>query len=298
MKKWLYSLFGNKNEVVLSRYPETPDETAKQEQKLDGGLDNFAQLQYSLRQSCGKVRDRNEDTALAFVSQITCEENHSVVGLFIIADGMGGHDHGEQASKVAVETFSNFIIQNKSLSIPGGGQTQVREESEACLKGAMIKAHEAVMAQVPGGGTTLTAALVKDRGITIVHAGDSRAYLLHKEGKLQLLTKDHSLVQRLVELGQINESKAAADPRRNILYRALGQIELLEPDVIHYSFPVDSLLILCSDGLWGVLSDYEIKRIINGAPSIAAACKRLVDAANRAGGPDNISVLLVQPVNE
>ena len=298
MKKWLSSLVGNKKGVVLSGPAKAPVNDTKQEQRLGGDHDNFVQLQYSLKQSCGKVRDHNEDTALAIVSQITGADTNTAVGLFIVADGMGGHDHGEQASKVAVETLSNYFIQNNGLSISRGGQIQLREESEASLKSAIIKAHEAVSEQVPGGGTTLTAALVKGGEITIVHAGDSRAYILHKEGNLELLTKDHSLVQRLVDLGQISEIRAAADPRRNILYRALGQIEQLEPDVFYHTFPIDSLLILCSDGLWGVLSENEMKRMINGAPSIAAACKCLVDAANRAGGPDNITVMLVRLVND
>jgi protein phosphatase len=111
---------------------------------------------------------------------------------------------------------------------------------------------------------------------------------------MQVITQDHSLVHRLVELGQISEQEALVHPQRNVLYRALGQSEPFRPDILTHPMPRPGFLLMCSDGLWGVLSEKEMFQIITSARNPAIACKNLVDAANAAGGPDNISVILVQ----
>ena len=147
--------------------------------------------------------------------------------------------------------------------------------------------------RLAGMGTTTIALLVRGNEAYFAHVGDSRGYLI-RGGHATQITRDHSLVQRLEELGQITSAEAAVHPQRNVLYRALGQGETLEPDVVTTPFPVGGYLLLCSDGLWGVVPEDEIRKIIYEAPTIQRACQNLVSAANAAGGPDNISTVLVQ----
>jgi len=146
----------------------------------------------------------------------------------------------------------------------------------------------------PGSGTTVTAALVLGQQMTIGHVGDSRAYALHTDGRVEALTRDHSLVKRLEELGQITPDEAAGHPQRNILYRAIGQGEVLEPDIFTLPFPQPGQLLICSDGLWGVIPDENMGKIVAAAPNLHEACQSLIAAANDAGGPDNITAILVQ----
>jgi PPM family protein phosphatase len=168
------------------------------------------------------------------------------------------------------------------------------ESLQEILQNAVSEAQRAVMAEAPGSGTTVTAALVFGQQLTIAHVGDSRGYLLYNEHRIEAITRDHSLVKRLEELGQITAAEAAVHPQRNVLYRAVGQGENLDADVITTPFPISGYLLLCSDGLWGLVTDEEMSHIIYSAPTIQRACQDLVAAANNAGGPDNISAILVQ----
>jgi serine/threonine protein phosphatase PrpC len=162
------------------------------------------------------------------------------------------------------------------------------------MLGAVNEAQKAIQREAPGSGTTLTAALVLGQQITVAHVGDSRAYFVYPDGRIEALTRDHSLVKRLEELGHISPEEAENYPHRNVLYRALGQGEVLEPDIFTITFPQPGCLMLCSDGLWGVVSEQDLVRSINEAPNLQRACQNLVTAANMAGGPDNISVVLAQ----
>jgi serine/threonine protein phosphatase PrpC len=139
----------------------------------------------------------------------------------------------------------------------------------------------------------LTAALVVGKQVFITHVGDSRAYIIESSGRVETVTRDHSLVKRLVELGQITQEEAAVHPQRNVLYRALGQGEPFEPDMSSTQLPDSGYLLLCSDGLWGVVPDNEILQLVSSSSSPQQACQKLVEAANTAGGPDNITAILV-----
>jgi protein phosphatase len=130
--------------------------------------------------------------------------------------------------------------------------------------------------------------------LTIAHVGDSRAYTIKPDGRMEALTRDHSLVKRLEELGQLTAEEAAVHPQRNVLYRALGQGEPFDAEVTTSPLPKSGYLLICSDGLWGVISNDTIFNLISIAPSPAAACQFLVTAANTAGGPDNISAILIR----
>jgi protein phosphatase len=124
--------------------------------------------------------------------------------------------------------------------------------------------------------------------------GDSRLYLVGKDGQLNLKTKDHSLVKRLIDLGEITAQEASIHPQRNILFRALGQVDPLEPDLDQFSLEVGERLMICSDGLWGVLDKTHMENILKVAKPLDKITCELVNAANAAGGPDNISVVLVE----
>jgi protein phosphatase len=154
------------------------------------------------------------------------------------------------------------------------------------------EANLAVVDRVPGGGTTLTVILLIGNQITIGHVGDSRAYAITRD-EIRVMTRDHSLVKRLEELGQLTAEEADVHPQRNVLYRAIGQGANLEVDVLTQPAPCPGYLLLCSDGLWGVVPDPEIRKTVFAASDPQSACEELVRAANAAGGPDNITAVLI-----
>jgi protein phosphatase len=257
---------------------------------------HFEPLQFLVAsgQSVGRQRELNEDCLFTFSSTVAGSGSNPPFGLFIIADGMGGHQYGEIASNTAIRTISGYIIKkfhNSMFSMPA---QPMDESMQEIVQAAVMEAQRAVLREAPGSGTTVTAALVLGQQLTIAHVGDSRAYLLYNENRMEPITRDHSLVRRLEELGQITAAEAAVHPQRNVLYRAIGQGETLESDVVTTPFPIGGYLLICSDGLWGLVSDDEMRRIVYTAPNIQRACQDMVVAANAAGGPDNISVVLVQ----
>lgn len=251
------------------------------------------QLISGCAQSIGKQRDHNEDSLFTFSATTGGEASIAPLGLYIVADGMGGHQFGEVASSAAIRTMANYMLKrfHTYLVNPSEGMEEPLQEM---MRAAITEAQRAVTQAAPGSGTTLTAALVLGQQMTIGHVGDSRAYAVRTDGRIEALTRDHSLVKRLEELGQISSDEAAAHPQRNVLYRALGQGEVLEPDIFTTPFPQPGYLLICSDGLWSVLPDDNLSRLVTAAPTLPEACQSLVEAANHAGGPDNISAVLVQ----
>jgi serine/threonine protein phosphatase PrpC len=272
------------------------------EQQIQAILSNqglgmeLPQLISACGQSIGKQRDTNEDCLFAFTATIGGPRGSVPFGLYIVADGMGGHQDGELASNAAIRVFAGNVIRKFTPYLFGLPSQMIDESLQEIVLGAMNEAHYTVQRQVPGSGTTLTAALVLGQQMTIAHVGDSRAYLLYPDGRLDLLTRDHSLVKRLEELGQLTAAEAAMSPHRNVLIRALGQGDSVEPDVFTLPFPPGGTILLCSDGLWGVVTENDMQRVILETPMLARACHNLVSAANTAGGPDNISVILAQIV--
>ncbi|MEN8172914.1 MAG: protein phosphatase 2C domain-containing protein [Chloroflexota bacterium] len=245
-------------------------------------------------QSVGRQRDHNEDALFSLTTTLSSNRGRIPFGFYVIADGMGGHEYGEIASEIATLTmieqvaqkFFNQLFTLKEQS-PSG---PVRE----ILVNAVQNCHEGILENAPGGGTTLTTVIIWDNQMAIAHVGDSRAYSISPSGEVKALTRDHSLVSRLVELGQITADEAAVHPQRNVLYRALGQGEPFEPDIITSPAPKSGWLLICSDGLWGVISEQEISEITLSAATPKEACQLMVNAANAAGGPDNISAILVK----
>lgn len=254
----------------------------------------FPQFSVGIGQSVGKQRDHNEDSLFCLTATLSSGEVPMPCGLYIIADGMGGHQHGEIASNVSVRSMANHVIQKLVLPHFSLNGERVEESYQEIMQTGVMEAHQAILRDAQGGGTTLTAVLIVGDRMTITHVGDSRAYIIYADGRMEILTHDHSLVKRLEELGQITAEEAAIHPQRNVLYRALGQGEPFEPDINSLPFPRGGCLLLCSDGLWGVVPERELFNIVTTNPDLQQACQLLVDAANTAGGPDNISVIMVR----
>ena len=231
-------------------------------------------LASSARTDTGRRRRRNED---AFV----CEPP-----LFAIADGMGGAQAGEVASRLAAE----------SLRESEQGELSSLEQAVELIQEAnrRVYAYSSENASARGMGTTMTVALVDGDRVTIGHVGDSRAYLL-RDDELTQLTQDHSLVAELVRSGRLTPEEAETHPRRSVITRALGTDSEVEVDVFSLRAQDRDLFLLCSDGLTSMVTDSAIERILAGARAdLDDAAKKLIAAANHAGGEDNITVVLFE----
>src|SRR2546429_4012586 len=251
----------------------------------------------------GKTRDHNEDCFL--VAGLTREEaslqpsvRDHVVGphgtIFVVADGMGGAAAGELASEMATETIYSQLVR------AWGGEREVTPQRFAYrLKEAMevansrIHAHAKAHPEVRGMGTTTTAVGVLGDHVYLAQVGDSRAYLI-RGGRAYQLTKDQSLMQRLVEAGELTEEEAAQSERRNIILQALGPDAKVKVDLTHQETRRGDALVLCSDGLSGQVKKEEIAEIATRERDLQAACDRLIALANQRGGPDNITVILAR----
>jgi len=245
-------------------------------------------------QSVGIQRDHNEDT-LFYLSSILADGVSDIpFGLCVIADGMGGHKNGEIASGVAARTSARTLITKVFAHLLEINPDPMEESLQETIEKTVNDVQKTVIRYAPGGGTTLTLALLMGEQVTIAHVGDSRAYFIYPDGRIQRLTKDHSLVQRMIDLEEITEAEAQNHPQRNVLLKAIGQTDLIRPDLTTHQIPRSGHLMLCSDGLWGVVSETEIYRIVSSEQDPAIACKNMIEIANQYGGPDNISIVLVK----
>ncbi len=296
IKTWLGK---SKKKTPSNQEPQTAplDESQLSSVSINSVIHNPPQIVVGSAQSNGLQRDQNEDSMYFFNSLISDENSQLPFGIFIIADGMGGHLHGEIASSSAVRAMASFITRRMLPSLIGLESDPQSDSLQEIMENGIHEAQQAVLRKAPGGGTTLTAALLLGDQVTLAHVGDSRAYFLYPDGRIQAMTQDHSLVRRYVDLGRLTEEQARTDPQKNVLYRALGQLEPFKPDIISHMMPHPGYLMLCTDGLWGVIPDVEIFKTIATAATPSDACQQLVEMANAAGGPDNISVIVVQYLN-
>lgn len=301
MNKFFSWLFGNQQQPA----PKTQDmvNTAPlSEEQIQAIIStnhphlDLQQLIAGCGQSVGKQRELNEDSLLAVTATMAGNSGNLPFGLYIVADGMGGHQFGEVASNAAIRTVAGYILKKFHPHLFQVNAEPLEESFQEIMQAAVREAQRSIQKEAPGSGTTLTAALVVGQQITVAHVGDSRAYFIYPDGRVDPITRDHSLVKRLEELGHITPEEAANYPHRNVLYRALGQGEIMDPDIFTVGFPQPGYLLVCSDGLWGVITEQDLVRSITEASNLQRACQNLVNAANTAGGPDNISVILVQLV--
>lgn len=302
MEKFFRWLFGNQQQQSSTavRTVDAANTAPLSEQQINTIVNgqnarfDLQQLIASCGQSVGKQRELNEDSLFALTATMAGNSGNLPFGLYIVADGMGGHQFGEVASNAAIRSVAGHIIRKFHPYLFQVKPETMEESFQEIMQAAVREAQRSIQKEAPGSGTTLTAALVVGQQITIAHVGDSRAYFIYPDGRVEPITRDHSLVKRLEELGHITPEEAANYPHRNVLYRALGQGEILDPDIFTLGFPQPGYLLICSDGLWGVISEQDLIRSINESPNLQRACQNLVDAANAAGGPDNISVILAQ----
>ena len=237
----------------------------------------------------GRKRRHNEDAYLLDVER----------GLFVVADGMGGHAAGEVASRITVESIQESIVSSEEEGESSWPYTGGRVSPEGNrLTAAVERANERVMKAVQnrpelkGMGTTVVAALFDAGRATLVHVGDSRAYLF-REGALRRLTDDHSWVQEQVNAGILSEDEAKAHPLKNVVTRALGGAPHVSVDLIEVPTRPSDVFLLCSDGLTGMVTDEEILEHLKGSESIDKTAHQLVELANEHGGVDNITAILV-----
>lgn len=250
------------------------------------------QLDFGMSTDVGMVRNNNQDAGLTFFNSNRSSEDQPDFGIFLVADGMGGHQYGEKASAITTRIFSQHVINNIFMSILSIDEDIDRPPIIEVLIEAVQKANGEVVSQVKDGGTTLTAVTIIGDLAHIVHVGDSRAYLATKDG-IEQITRDHSLVQRMIEVGQITPEEAVDHDQGNILYRAIGMHENLEVDTMTRRLPADSRVIICSDGLWGHVNSEEIHSIVMENPP-QTACDKLIALANTRGGKDNITTVVLK----
>lgn len=265
--------------------------------KWEGKLLNEAfpfSIQVSSFQGLGSKYDHNEDSIFVFHSNLLTDQDEIKFGIFIVADGMGGHESGEIASNMAVRLMAEKILRYLYLPTLISEENNNRPPVQEVLEEAIKDINRIVFQSVPGGGTTLTTVVSFGNTFSIAHIGDTRAYIITEEGGIERLTEDQTLVQRLITVGQFTEEEARQYPQRNILYNAIGQSERVDPVVFIRRRPEKCSLLLCSDGLWDVIEDTRINEIVNEEKDLSNACKQLVQEALDNGGQDNISVILVR----
>ncbi|MCY4075842.1 MAG: protein phosphatase 2C domain-containing protein [Acidobacteria bacterium] len=248
-------------------------------------------LACAARTDPGRRRATNED----------CYCARPDLGLFVVADGMGGHVAGEVAARIAVDEVERFIEATAGGAPPGDWPAPLDAAAGTDgnrLTAGLLVANRSIADRVGraeelrGMATTAVAVIVGERGATLAHVGDSRAYL-RGSGGLERLTRDHSWVEEQVETGLLTPAAAREHPWRNVVTRALSGVDPVQPDVRDVPLASGDRLLLCSDGLSSVLSDAEMEALLSGAATPERACEDLVRGANDGGGPDNITVIVI-----
>lgn len=237
----------------------------------------------------GLLRTHNED----------CFEADDRCQVWVVADGMGGHNHGEVASKITVDSVRRYIseVPERDGTLPIGYDANLSLHSNR-LKRSIQIAHDRVLKAIRedgsllGMGTTVVGTMLKDDIVAVAHVGDSRTYRL-RNGQLELLTQDHTWVNEQVVAGYLSEEQAKSHPLKNVVTRALGGDTEVVVDVTETKVQVGDLFLLCSDGLTTMLGDAEIHHFLVAEAPIESICKRLIDEANSRGGFDNITVVLL-----
>lgn len=240
------------------------------------------------------ARERNEDSCLIFSTEAGGHFSLMPFGLYIVADGMGGHTNGHVASRIASRVAAHYILSKIYMPLlqTVGLPTQV--PIQEVLLDAVQAANTAVFEDEPevDSGTTLTVALVLGRRLHVAHVGDSRLYLL-TDGKLEQISVDHSLVQRLQDVGTLTAEEATVYRYRNVLLRAVGQGEEVEVDTYMKLLPRRGKLLLCSDGLCGFVADEKIRQVMSQDISLPQMADELYETALASHSNDNVTAVVV-----
>jgi len=239
----------------------------------------------------GLLREVNEDSILCTSFDLRTHLGPVSAGLFAVADGMGGHSAGEVASDIAIRTIYASCISGLLAQSPTPPLSVLAAAFDEANKAVLDAASDRVL---EGMGTTLTAALVIGEDMYVAHVGDSRCYIINARETIQV-TKDHSVVQQLVDAGAITAEQARNHPRRNEITRVLGYSGDIVPDLHYLKLYAGDNILICSDGLHGVLPSEKISETVTGSNDPNQACIELTAQANLAGGPDNISIIIARP---
>lgn len=268
-----------------------------QHENLDVNSVSSKGLLFGMATDKGMIRTNNQDASFAYVAASHSVDEFPDFGLFIVADGMGGYMHGEKAAAIATRIVANAVLQQ--VYIPLLTKSQDDETERPTISEVLIRsvkdANQQILKHFPGAGTTATIALIIGDLVHVAHVGDSRAYLVTKQN-IEQISRDHSLVQRLIELNQLTQEERNEHQHRNVLYRAVGQNDELEVDTIIRRIPHNAHLLLCSDGLWGEVSQDTILDTVTSTETPQDACKKLISLANSNGGQDNITAVLVRVI--
>ena len=243
---------------------------------------------YNCDSHVGKVRKNNEDYCMGEIIQT----EDDCIGIFALADGMGGHKKGEVASKIAVDSIIDFLKENilKSCGIK-------MDYLDDVIKQGYNYANQKIFDKVledsscEGMGTTLVVAVIYKDDMIMANVGDSRGYLLHND-EFRRITRDHSVVEELVNANLITEEEARVHPRRNQITRAMGAEEIIIVDIFRKKIEKGDMILLATDGLTGCVEDEDIKNIIKQDKDIKEICEDLINQANDNSGKDNISIIL------
>lgn len=229
----------------------------------------------------GKQRTINQD--YIFVSQ---EPVGNLPNLFIVADGMGGHRAGDVASRLTVNTFVTYVTESEDCNPITLIDEAIRTANQQLVKEA------ATSPDYEGMGTTIVAATIVDQTVYIANVGDSRLYLINDT--IKQISRDHSLVEEMVSMGELKEENARQHRKKNIITRAIGAERQVVPDFFEIEYEPGDKLLMCSDGLTNMVEDVVIKHIVNSHEDTKQVVETLIQQANENGGSDNISVVLIQ----
>ncbi len=234
----------------------------------------------------GRRRDMNQDYMYTSTTPVG-----SLPNLFVVADGMGGHNAGEYASRFTVDKMVEVISQNR------------QQEPVAAMREALTEANSQLLEEAgadpskSGMGTTVVAATVIGDLLHVANIGDSRLYVIDHEA-IRQITRDHSLVEEMVRLGEMDKAAAKVHPDKNIITRAIGVTRELAVDFFEVELRPGDMILLCSDGLTNMVEDEEIKEIVLEQKNIVEKAEKLINTANENGGKDNITVVLIEPFSD
>ncbi|GCE45708.1 serine/threonine protein phosphatase PrpC [Thermosporothrix hazakensis] len=240
-----------------------------------------------------RMRSPNEDSLIALQSTCTYQDQLIPFALFVVADGMGGHENGREASRIAIQSMMHTVLQ----SVVMGKELSDNFLTEVLIDGVEWANNAILECALQWGcsmGTTLTAALIVGMKAYLVNVGDSRAYLFREGFGLRQITQDHSIVASLVALGEITPDEMYTHPERNKIYRSLGCEEHVDVDWFMLDLQEQDVLLLCSDGLWEMVRDNDIARILYRYDDPVAASDLLLRSALKGGGKDNISLIVAR----
>ena len=238
----------------------------------------------------GQVRTVDEDSILVADLSFGVNSKSSNFHLLVVADGMGGHAKGEEASKIALSAISRSVISELVNDTPF---TKLLEQGIQNANQDILD-YTARHPESSGMGTTSVCAIVEGNAVHLANVGDSRAYVI-SDDEIRRVTKDHSFVQSLVDQGEITEAESREHPQKNVITKAVGIGTSIEADTMRLTLDSDESLLLCCDGVIAHLPDDDIHKIIRDSPDPQTACQGIVDMANERGGSDNISLIILSP---